>query len=182
MKIRVVSEGKAEFAADSEYAEAAIRAAVSGGDAAHIRSEIMYHAEGRDTDPDDHVTVTEDDGTVLWAGWLTGAKDRPAPAGAAPIDEARSRAKLAKGGRPVSKSAWRRVAEILAERMANHAYCSAHTFSAPGRDCPFCADRAAYQIYLDKGGFDYRMGTPAGAKAVPLQELPARDTFRRDAG
>jgi hypothetical protein len=62
---------------------------------------------------------------------------------------------------------WREVAEALADRMANHAYACAPGHNAFGeedaacgpvhqppdawaRECPFCADTAAYELYLKR--------------------------------
>jgi len=65
---------------------------------------------------------------------------------------------------------WRAVAEQMASRMEAHAYCLEHLENAPDPECPFCADRAAYAIYLDKAsrrvaaksgtGTDAEAGTP----------------------
>lgn len=66
---------------------------------------------------------------------------------------------------------WRKIAELLADRLATHAFCGQHHASTPDPDCPFCGDRAAYQAYLAAGGNDYRPKPPAGGKAVLLQEL-----------
>ena len=49
----------------------------------HIRSTIIdvTDSERSDISHDEYATVTEDDGTPLWAGWLDG-RDEPAPADA----------------------------------------------------------------------------------------------------
>lgn len=45
---------------------------------------------------------------------------------------------------------WKTVADILGRRMAAHAFCDDHLQSKPADDCPFCDDRRAYQIYVEK--------------------------------
>jgi hypothetical protein len=78
--IKVVSKGTNDFTADADHEEPAIRAAILTGDAAHIRSEIMDYTDGREPEHEEYVTVTEDDGSVLWAGWLSWHLDaEPAP-------------------------------------------------------------------------------------------------------
>lgn len=47
---------------------------------------------------------------------------------------------------------WRQVAEVLAHRLVNHAYCEVHPESRPGEQCPFCDDRAAYRLWQRKAG------------------------------
>lgn len=42
---------------------------------------------------------------------------------------------------------WREIASVLANRL-DHAYCEDHAEIT--EDCPFCADVAAYQLYVDK--------------------------------
>jgi hypothetical protein len=80
MKIRVTSRGETEFDAEGKHLEPAIREEAAAGDWEIVRSlvadltctEVAYieHVE--------YATVTEDDGTELWSGWLDGG-DRPAP-------------------------------------------------------------------------------------------------------
>lgn len=48
----------------------------------------------------------------------------------------------------VSES-WHAIAKALADRMQYHAYCYAHKTPMPD-DCPFCADREAYERYQNK--------------------------------
>lgn len=89
MKIIVWSEGKAVINADPEYQEAPIRsvlAKVAAGESnpEWIRENIL---NATDTDKSnishgEFAVVTEDDGVLLWAGWLTGDQDAPPPAGA----------------------------------------------------------------------------------------------------
>ena len=87
MKIKFVTRGAGEITPDAESEEPAIRTAIETGDSRHIRSEIMDYAEGRDSEPEEYLTVTEDDGAVLWSGWLSQHLDaQPAPAGGDPAD------------------------------------------------------------------------------------------------
>jgi hypothetical protein len=61
------------------------------------------------------------------------------------------------------------VAELLAQRMAVHAFCEDHPETRPERGCPFCEDRAAYAAWLASGGRDYR--SRAGGPSISLTEL-----------
>jgi hypothetical protein len=81
LKIKVIERGETEFTASTEWTEPDIRAALAADDKDdNVRSAIYDTTDGeRDTDSDQYITITEDDGTVLWSGWLTGAKDKPAP-------------------------------------------------------------------------------------------------------
>ena len=72
---------------------------------------------------------------------------------------------------------WREVADVLAERLAHHAFCNAHSAARPDADCPFCRDRAAYEQYLAAGGTDYQPRPEPGARLVPLAELRTSRTF-----
>jgi hypothetical protein len=46
---------------------------------------------------------------------------------------------------------WREVATILARQMETHAVCGNHPPHADEPDtCPFCADRAAYAVWVAK--------------------------------
>jgi hypothetical protein len=48
---------------------------------------------------------------------------------------------------------WETVARALGERMSYRDFCEAHPASDPDVDgCPFCKDRAAYQMFADKAG------------------------------
>lgn len=79
MKIKVYSRGTTDIDADGEYQEPAIREALAaGGD---VGSEIIdcTDTERSDISHDEYAIVTEDDGTELWRGWLTGDPDAPAP-------------------------------------------------------------------------------------------------------
>lgn len=93
MKIKVIERGETEFTASTEWTEPDIRAALGSRidvDGA-VRSAIYDTTDTeRDTDPDEYITITEDDGTVLWSGWLTGDKGKPAPDARAGRDEARA--------------------------------------------------------------------------------------------
>ena len=48
------------------------------------------------------------------------------------------------------KRTWRQMADRLAERMLNHAYCAQHP--VPDPSCPFCDDVLAYREYVEMGG------------------------------
>jgi hypothetical protein len=61
-----------------------------------------------------------------------------------------SRVLAAHGRRLDASLTWREVAKQLADRMKAHAYCPQHPENASDPECPFCADRAAYAVYLDK--------------------------------
>lgn len=61
------------------------------------------------------------------------------------------------------------AAEMLAERMSNHAECDDHPEAHPGPGCPFCLDRAAYAAWLAAGGRDYRRRD--GGPSISLPEL-----------
>ncbi len=84
MKIEVISRGTAIIDADPDYQQPPIRSAllqVANEEAApdFVASAIIDCTDSdRDISHDEYATVTEDDGTVLWAGWLDGS-DRPAP-------------------------------------------------------------------------------------------------------
>lgn len=45
---------------------------------------------------------------------------------------------------------WRKIADDLANRLVEHAYCEQHTEPDPA--CPFCDDLAAYLRYVEAGG------------------------------
>lgn len=66
---------------------------------------------------------------------------------------------------------WREVAGVLAERMANNAYCNTHLETEPGQDCPFCKDRAAYRLWERKSGRTHREAPYTG---------PTVDVFERN--
>lgn len=86
MKIHVTSQGKTVIDADLVYQEPAVRTVINdmaAGSATgyDVASTIMDYT---DTDKsnishDEHAVVTEDDGTVLWSGWLTGNPDAAPP-------------------------------------------------------------------------------------------------------
>lgn len=59
----------------------------------------------------------------------------------------------------MSNLTWRQVAEILAERLAHQAAAAGEECPHPAAkadpdNCPFCADRAAYQIFQRKQRLD----------------------------
>jgi hypothetical protein len=70
---------------------------------------------------------------------------------------------------------WRRIADMLAERLSHYEDCPDRGRHPDGFDCPFCEDAAVYAAYVAAGGTDYR-GTfiPPGSKTVTLAELAAR--------
>jgi hypothetical protein len=70
---------------------------------------------------------------------------------------------------------WRQVAQQLAIQLSAHAFCEQHPVSDPDGECPYCADRDAYQVWLNAGGRDYRPASPPGARSVPLHEIPQQD-------
>lgn len=51
--------------------------------------------------------------------------------------------------------AWRQVADLLAARMHNHAFCEEHSASDPVPNCPHCRDRAAYETWSRKSGLTH---------------------------
>jgi hypothetical protein len=78
VKIHVISTGRATIDADAEWQEPQIREAIEDG-CNDVASAIIDHtdSERSDISHDEWATVTEDDGTELWRGPLTG--DCPAP-------------------------------------------------------------------------------------------------------
>lgn len=90
MKIKVTSTGKTEFTAGRDHAEPAIRAALAKTPGAVGEVIADLTEEERDSiDTSDYGTVTEDDGTPLWSGWLwLGNTALPAPAPADADDRA----------------------------------------------------------------------------------------------
>lgn len=45
---------------------------------------------------------------------------------------------------------WHGIATELAQRLRHHAFCAQHPVATPGKDCPFCEDRAAFGMYADQ--------------------------------
>jgi hypothetical protein len=81
MKMLVIVQGRARFGLDAEFAEPAIREAIEDG-CNDVASQVIDYtdSERSDIDRDEYVTVTEDDGAVLWQGWLDSSKrDDPPP-------------------------------------------------------------------------------------------------------
>jgi hypothetical protein len=66
---------------------------------------------------------------------------------------------------------WRQIAQHLAIQLSAHAFCGEHPVSDPDGECPFCADRDAYQLWLNAGGRDYRPGNPPGTRSIPLEDV-----------
>jgi hypothetical protein len=82
VRIRVISTGTTEFEPDPEYAgPAIIREAIEDG-CNDVASTIVdwTDTERSNISHDDYVTVTGDDGTQVWEGWLGG------DLGPAPVD------------------------------------------------------------------------------------------------
>jgi hypothetical protein len=67
---------------------------------------------------------------------------------------------------------WKQVAQQLAIQMSSHAQCDQHPASDPDAECPFCADRAAYQVWLNAGGRDFSPVLPK--TSVSIAELMRR--------
>jgi hypothetical protein len=78
VKIKVFDCGGTEFTADTEYQEQVIREAIEDG-CNDVSSVIVDYTdtERSDMDHDQYVTVAEDDGTVMWCGWLGGVEGPP---------------------------------------------------------------------------------------------------------
>lgn len=96
MKITVWSAGETVIDPDAEYAEPMLRKAIGDGHPLIASAIIDYtDTERSDITHDQYAVVTEDDGTELWRGWLTGEKDAPPPtetlAGQARADAGRGR-------------------------------------------------------------------------------------------
>lgn len=72
----------------------------------------------------------------------------------------------------MARTDWKRLAAVLADRLASHAFCDQHPASHPEPDCPWCGDRTAYRAYLAAGGRDFRI--KAEGRSVPLAELSRR--------
>lgn len=80
MKINIHSRGETEFALDGEYQEPAIREAIEDG-CNDVASAIIDNTDNERSDisHDEYAVVSEDDGTVVWSGWLDGDQETPAP-------------------------------------------------------------------------------------------------------
>lgn len=79
MKIKVIEIGSTLVDADPEYQEPVVRAALdAGGDVADAIIDYT-DSERSNISGDEYAIVHEDDGTVLWQGWLTGADDEACP-------------------------------------------------------------------------------------------------------
>jgi hypothetical protein len=77
--VKIKHAGNGEVTLDShKQRERDIREAIKTGDSETAAVAILSLT---DIDHDEYVTVTEDDGTPLWSGWLDG-RDEPAPEGA----------------------------------------------------------------------------------------------------
>jgi hypothetical protein len=79
MKIRVIEVGSCLIDADTGYQEPAIRAALAGGgDTASVVGDYT-DTDRSNISTDDYAIAFEDDGVLLWHGWLSGYRERPAP-------------------------------------------------------------------------------------------------------
>lgn len=85
MKIHVISTGKTTIDADAEYQEPQVREALAADAAGEAEPGFIpfsiidvTDSERSDISHDEYATVTEDDGTELWRGWLNGL-DGPGP-------------------------------------------------------------------------------------------------------
>ena len=78
MKVKVFEVGSTLIDADPKYQEPAFREGLSGG---FLATAIIDYtdAERSDISCDEYAIAHEDDGTLLWQGWLTGDDDAPAP-------------------------------------------------------------------------------------------------------
>lgn len=85
MKIKVFEIGTTLIDADPEYQEMAVREALLGGVEGDVADTIIDYtdAERSNISGDEYAIVHEDDGTVLWQGWLTGVVDVTCPPQAA---------------------------------------------------------------------------------------------------
>lgn len=63
---------------------------------------------------------------------------------------------------------WREVAEALGERMQHHRYCDHPLAEADPDNCPYCADRAAFNLFAAKAGWQE---TQLDGVAIPLVEV-----------
>lgn len=80
MEIRIISRGETRFTADSRWQEPDIRAAIAEGGGIATAVALAAREEREDMERGEWASVTEDDGTALWSGWLDGAgADIPAP-------------------------------------------------------------------------------------------------------
>lgn len=57
---------------------------------------------------------------------------------------------------------WRAIADTLAARLQNHAFCETHPESEPAEECPFCRDRAAFRLWERKSGMTFVDRSPPG--------------------
>lgn len=78
MRIQVFKIGSTLIDADPEYQEPAFREALAAG---HLGETIIDYTDSARSDIscDEFAIVHEDNGTVLWQGWLTGDDDAPFP-------------------------------------------------------------------------------------------------------
>jgi hypothetical protein len=86
MKITVYSRGTTVIDAGSQYQEPAVREAITAHRAEEAADDYVASAitgctgtERSDISHDEYAGVSEDDGTELWRGWLSGDPSAPAP-------------------------------------------------------------------------------------------------------
>ena len=80
MKIKVFEVGETLIDADPDYTERAVRAALSDGDVADAIVDYT-DTERSNISCDEYAAVFEDNGALVWHGWLTGlGADVPPPA------------------------------------------------------------------------------------------------------
>jgi len=82
VKIKVIEVGSTLIDADAEYQEPAIRAVLeyrrSEGDVAGVIGD-WTDSDRSNISTDDYAIACEDDGTLLWHGWLTGDRNAEPP-------------------------------------------------------------------------------------------------------
>jgi hypothetical protein len=78
MKIKVIEVGSTLIDADEEYQVPAIRAALDGGDVADVIIDYT-DSERSNISGDEYAIVCEDNGVLLWHGWLTGLDEGTSP-------------------------------------------------------------------------------------------------------
>lgn len=79
MKIKVIEVGSTLIDADPAYQEVAVRATLdAGGDVGDVIVDYT-DAERSNISCDEYAIVCEDDGALLWHGWLTGDRNAEPP-------------------------------------------------------------------------------------------------------
>ncbi len=70
---------------------------------------------------------------------------------------------------------WEAVAGALADRMFFHSNCETHPENDPDPSCPFCKDRAAYQVWQRKSGLRHVERIPDGERSVSIEDVRRGD-------